>query len=95
MDYITEAIQWNLIMTRTFLLGTMKITFLQQRNTKSWDLQNYGVYEGFVISDLFITRFTVWSVRKFHDTRYHGKMSVGLPIFGGYSLKMGTLEGYQ
>ena len=50
-------------------LGTMKITLLYQvshyirvkkrRNIKSWDQQNYLVIklEGFVISDLFITRF--------------------------------------
>ena len=50
------------------VLGTMKITLLylvshyirvkKQRNIKSWDQQNYLVIkEGFVISDLFITRF--------------------------------------
>ena len=49
------------------VLGTMKITLLyqvshyirvkKQRNIKSWDPQNYLVIRGFVISDLFITRF--------------------------------------
>ena len=42
------------------VLGTMKITFkllYQGKKIKSWDQQNYPVKEGFVISDLFITRF--------------------------------------
>ena len=49
------------------VLGTMKINLLyqvshyirvkKQRNIKSWDQQNYLVIRGFVISDLFITRF--------------------------------------
>ena len=83
------------------VLGTMKITMLyqvshyirvkKQRTIKSWDQQNYLVIRGFVISDLFITRFHCIKKKKKKKFLF----SLQNHLFPGSQLLMPCLFGYK